>query len=333
MLSFDNPLWFAGFLMFPVLLWARFLWRGRDGRIIFPYRIWGGDGFRPPKTWLRAAVFATSLVYWLGAAALLIALAGPEMTEREEIHFSRGLDIMIVLDQSPSMGARDFPPVNRFDTAKQMIQLFVSGRSGDSIGLITFGSDAVLRCPPTADHTWLSERINELELRALGDDTAIGMGLALATLHLSNSTAVEKIILLLTDGDDNAGEIRPDMAAKLASEQQIRVYSIGIGSEGAAPIELVDTKTGIVTRGTITTDFNEGQLRTIAELTGGSYWRANSPGTLETVFQTVDALETVERRVAVSVISRPLHRPLIIIGALMIILTYLIRKLLLEETL
>jgi len=332
MLSFNEPGWFTFFLMFPLLLWIRFLWRKRGGRIVFPYRVWGGDGFRPPGTWLRVVVVLSHILFWLGSAILITALAGPEITEREEVYLSRGIDIMIVLDQSPSMGARDFPPVNRFDTARDMIRRFIDGRTGDSIGLVTFGSDAVLRSPPTADYTWLSERLDELVLRDLGDDTAIGMGLAVAVLHLADSNAPDKIILLLTDGDDNAGEIRPEMAAKLAGDQGIKIYSIGIGSEGEVPIELTDPDTGAITRGTIRTHFDETQLRLLSAATGGGYWRASSPGALETVFQAVDSLESVERRVTVRVTSRPLHRNLIILGALLVSMGYLIRKLILGET-
>lgn len=331
MISFNSPGWFAAFLAFPLLIWVRYFWRKRGGRIIFPFRIWGGDGFRPPGTWIRAAVFLTDLAFWAVGVSLITALAGPEITNREEVHLSRGIDIMIVLDQSPSMGARDFPPGNRFDTAREMIHRFVSGRSGDSIGLVTFGSEAVLRCPPTADYAWLLDRLDELTIRELGDDTAVGMGLAVATLHLAESTAPDKVILLLTDGDDNAGEIRPDTAAKLALERNIRIYSIGIGSEGEIPIELVDPESGSITRGTIVTDFDEDELRALAEVSGGGYWRANSPGALETVFQAVDSLESIERRVSVRVTTQPMHRPFVIAAAILALFFYLIRKLLMGE--
>jgi Ca-activated chloride channel family protein len=153
-----------------------------------------------------------------------------------------------------------------------------------------------------------------------------------AVLHLGDSNAQEKIILLLTDGDDNAGEIRPEMAAKLAEDQGIKIYSIGIGSEGEVPIELTDPETGALTRGTIVTHFDEEQLRQLAEKTGGGYWRAGSPGALETVFQAVDSLESVERRVTVRVSRRPLHRILIILGAVFVVSGYLIRKLILGES-
>ena len=332
MISFNEPGWFALFLAYPVLIWARFLWRRRGGRILFPFRIWGGDGFQPPGSWKRVLLILTDVLFWIGSVLLVIALAGPEMTEREEVHLSRGIDIMIVLDQSPSMAAEDFPPVNRFNTARAMVRRFIEGRSGDSIGLVTFGSEAVLRCPPTADYGWLSGRLEELRIRELGDETAIGMGLAVATLHLADSSAGEKVILLLTDGDDNAGEIRPETAAKLAASRGIRIYTIGIGSEGEVPIEITDPETGEVTRGTIATEFDEDKLRTLAESTGGEYWRANSPGALDTVLRSVDSLESVERRVSVRVSSRPLHRIFIIIGGALILFHYLFRKGVMRET-
>ncbi len=331
MIGFNEPGWFALFLAFPVLLWARYLWRLRGGRIPFPFRIWSGDGFDPPRSWQRFWLVLTDLFFWIGAVLVITALAGPELTEREEVHLSRGIDIMIVLDQSPSMAAEDFPPINRFDTARGMIRGFIESRTGDSIGLVSFGSEAVLRCPPTADYTWLSDRLDEIEIRDLGDDTAIGMGLAVAALHLVDSTANQKIILLLTDGDDNSGEIRPDTAAKLAAVQDIKIYSIGIGSEGEVPITLIDPETGVITRGTIVTAFDETRLRALAESTGGEYWRANSPGALDTVLRSVDALESVERRVSVRVSSRPLHRIFIILGGILVSLHYLIRKGLMRE--
>ncbi len=331
MMSFNEPLVFSLFLVFPLLLWARYLWKRRGGRIPFSFRIWGGDGFTISGTWPRLILITLGILFWLGSALLITALAGPEIIAREEVHLSRGIDIMIVLDQSPSMAARDFPPINRFDTARDMIRRFIAGRSGDSIGLVSFGGEAVLRCPPTADYAWLLDRLDELKLRELGDDTAIGMGLAVAILHLAESSAEQKVILLLTDGDDNSGEIRPETAATLAKQKNIRIYSIGIGSDGEVPIELVDPVSGVVTRANIVTRFDEEQLRNIAAESGGGYWRAASPGALETVFQAVDALESVERRVSLRVISRAVHRPLLILGAVLIILSYLIRKGILEE--
>ena len=129
-----------------------------------------------------------------------------------------------------------------------------------------------------------------------------------------------------------SGEIRPETAARLAAGKDIRIYSIGIGSEEEVPIVLENPETGVVTRGTIVTRFDEEQLRSLAEMTGGGYWRANSPGSLETVLQSVDALEAVERRVTVRVNSRPLHRPVLIFGASLVLIAYLSRKFLMGES-
>jgi len=331
MLGFDRPGWFALFLFYPLLIWARFLWRGRGGRMILPHAVWAGDEFRPTHTWLGLCVILSEFLFWVGSAILVLALAGPKINQREEIHLSRGIDIMIVLDQSLSMGARDFPPGNRFDAARDMIHDFLDGRSGDSIGLVTFGSQALLRCPLTSDYAWLLDRLDEIELRELGDDTAIGMGLATAILHLSDSSAGEKVILLLTDGDDNAGELRPEMAARLAGSYGIRIYAIGMGSKEGAPIEIDDPDTSSVLRGHIVTDFNEVQLRSISERSGGRYWRTDSPGTLDVVFQQLDALEKVERWISSRTTSRPIHRSSIALGGLLVFTAYLFRRLVLGE--
>lgn len=331
MLNFSEPGWFTVIPALPVLLWGRFLWRRRGGRAVFPYRVWGGEGFETPRSWLNGVTAFTTVLSCSGTAALITALAGPELTEREEVHLSRGIDIMIVLDQSPSMGAKDFPPVNRFDTAREMIRRFIAGRGGDSVGLVSFGSEAILRSPLTADYEWLIARLDELQLRELGDDTAVGMGLAVAILHLAHSSAPQRVILLLTDGDDNAGEIRPDTAAALAAKYGIRIYAVGIGSEGTSSIRLVDPKTGGIAQGTIVTRFDEEGLRSVADITGGDYWKAGSPGVLETVLQAVDVMESVERRVSVQVFSRPIHRTFILIGGIMLFFCYVIRKILLGE--
>ncbi|OQX29598.1 MAG: hypothetical protein B0D92_02885 [Spirochaeta sp. LUC14_002_19_P3] len=329
--GFNAPVWLTLFLLFPVLLWLRFSWRRRGGRLEFPFRVWNGEGFFPRKNWAKTFHIFTAFLSWFGAASLIFAAAGPERIEQEEVYLSRNIDIVIVLDQSLSMSVEDYPPVNRFDMARNVIHRFVQGRRGDSIGLVSFGTQAVVRCPPTTDYSWLLTRLDELRIRDLGDDTAIGMGLAAAVLHLSDSTAEEKVILLLTDGDDNAGEVRLETAMNLASEQGIRVYIIGVGEQGEAAVSISDPETGLLTSGTVLTRFDEDLFRSLTESNGGGYWHAASPGTLETVFRTVDSLETVERRVSMRVQSRPIHRLFIIIGAAAVLLSWFIRRILMGE--
>ena len=165
----------------------------------------------------------------------------------------------------------------------------------------------------------------------MGDDTAIGLGLALALVHLTDSTAREKVILLLTDGDDNTDIIRLDTVAGLAADKGIRVYCIGIGSPGLHEVELIDAETGRITLGTTLTTMDENSLRTMAESTGGMYWKAESPGAMESALHTIDTLEVVERQMGIQVVSHSRHRYFLFWGTVSISLAVIIRRILLRE--
>lgn len=167
----------------------------------------------------------------------------------------------------------------------------------------------------------------------LGDGTAIGMGLALGALHLRSSDAPEKVMILLTDGKNNAGEVPAETAAQVATELGIRIYTIGIGSETQAPIEFTDPETGQVYRGTFEGGFDEGLLREVAQLSGGAYFYAGTSGTLESVFEAIDSIETTEKRVRIEVSTEPRHRILIIFALGALLVDFFIRKLVLREVL
>jgi len=210
---------------------------------------------------------------------------------------------------------------------------FISGRENDPIGIVSFGTDAVLRVPPTLDYNLLNERLAELKILEMGDGTAIGMGLAVAALHLSNSQADEKIIILLTDGENNSGEIQPETSASIARKLGIRIYTVGIGTTGEIAAEFTDPETGSVYSATLMSKFDEAMLRRIAAETGGRYFHAVSPGTLEAVFQTIDSLESVERLVKMQVVFEPLHYYFILAGFFLIMLEFTARKAFFREIL
>jgi len=331
MVSLNQPGWLFLLFVYPVMFWARFFWRGRGGRIKFPYGIWQGAEFSYSSGLSGFISKFSILLFVSGSLLLVVAMAGPEKIYKQPVVLSEGIDIVIVLDQSPSMGGMDFPPLTRFDTAREILRQFISGRTGDSIGLVTFGSKAVLRSPPTTDYKWLTSRLNDLELRGLGDSTAVGMGLAVAVLHLSELESPEKIILLLTDGDDNSGEIRPETAAEQAAALGIKIYSIGIGSGREVPIELKEPETGNILKGKIQTSLNEKDLKNIAAVTGGNYWRANGPESLKSVFSAIDSLESVERKVTVKISRESMHRQFILAGGILVLLAYILRKYFLGE--
>jgi Ca-activated chloride channel family protein len=198
---------------------------------------------------------------------------------------------------------------------------------------VGFGYEAALRVPPTLDYAYLLEELDKLHILALGDGTAIGMGIAVAALHLRSSSAPEKLIILLTDGKNNAGEIPPDTAASIAAQAGARIYAIGIGGRGEAPIELKDPRSGRILRGSLEGGFDEEALKTIAEKSGGSYFFAGTPGTLNAVFAAIDSLETVENRVRIQVHTQAIHAWFITAGLLLVVLDFFIRVFFLEEAL
>jgi Ca-activated chloride channel family protein len=333
MLTFETPQYLLLFLLLPPLIYFRHFRKNKGAVLSFPFRVWKGSGFYPNQILLKSILFLLAFLFWLGISSFILVLGGPALSRHEKLFLSRGIDIMIVLDQSPSMAGKDFPPVNRFETAKEMTSHFIAGRENDPVGIVSFGTDAVLRVPPTLDYTLLNERLDALRIMELGDGTAIGMGLAVAALHLSNSEANEKVIILLTDGENNSGEIQPETSSSIARKLGIRIYSIGIGTSGEVSADFIDPSTGAEYSASLKSNFDEKLLRKIAEETGGRYFHAVSPGTLEAVFQTIDSLESVERLVKMQVVFEPLHHLFIMIGFVLVMFEFLVRKAVLREIL
>lgn len=333
MLTFETPQYLLLFILLPPLIYFRHFRKNKGAILSFPFRVWKGAGFYPRQGMLKSILFFLAFLFWLGISSFILVLGGPALSRHEKLFLSRGIDIMIVFDQSPSMAGKDFPPVNRFETAKEMTGNFIDGRENDPIGIVSFGTDAVLRVPPTLDYEILTKRLNALRIMELGDGTAIGMGLAVAALHLSNSEADEKIIILLTDGENNAGEIQPETSASIARKLGIRIYSIGIGKSGEVSADFVDPVTESEYSASLKSNFDERLLKQIAEDTGGRYFHAVSPGTLEAVFQTIDSLESVERLVKMQVVFEPLHHMFILVGFILIMLEFAVRKTVFREIL
>ncbi|MDR1179490.1 MAG: VWA domain-containing protein [Spirochaetales bacterium] len=333
MFSFEAPVYLLLCLLVPVGIWLRHIRRGRGNLLCFPFDIWKERGFSASLRTLRIILFISHTAFWTGCTLLIIALAGPGLISRERVFLNRGVDMMIVLDESPSMAAQDFQPHNRFETARETIRRFILGRENDPIGLVGFGYEAALHVPPTLDYPYLLSELDKLQIMTLGDGTAIGMGIAVAALHLKSSAAPEKVIILLTDGKNNAGEIPPDTAARIAARIGARIYVIGIGGRGEAPIELHDLQSGKILRGSIEGGFDEDVLKTVAEKSGGSYFFAGNQGTLNAVFSAIDSLETVERRVRIQVTTQAVHAWFIMAALILLAADFLVRVLFLREVL
>lgn len=323
----ERPGYLLLYLLVPVLMYLRHFRPHPGGRLAMPFSVYHGDAFRPPMTFRSVLYRLSVLMFWTAVLLMILALAGPTRTVRERVYLSRGIDIMLVVDQSASMGAQDFQPVNRFESAREVIRRFVEQRPNDQIGLVGFSAEAALRVPPTLDDRHLLESLGSMELMELGDGTAIGMGLALASLHLTGSSADSRVIVLLTDGVNNAGEISPEAAAEVAGESGIRIYAIGVGSGQEARVEVRNPETGELFRGTVRDSYDQATLQRIAELSGGSYFAAGSAGTLESVFDAIGTAERTERRVRIEVNRRPQHRMILIWALALLVAELVLRRL------
>jgi len=255
-----------------------------------------------PSGALRARLAASRwiriepVVPWLRGVVLSLVIAGlarPQSGAREERISTHGVDIVVALDISGSMRAEDFHPLNRLEVAKRTLLEFVDGRESDRIGLVIFGAISTTRCPLTVDHAMLRSLVEGVDFAPPEEDgTALGMGLATAVGRLRNSPARSKVIVLLTDGRNNRGQIGPETAGRMAQALGIRVYTIGVGSEGESRVP-VDTPFG---RRYITQrlDLDEPLLQSVAAGSGGRYFRATDATALREIFQTIDSMEKTE---------------------------------------
>jgi Ca-activated chloride channel family protein len=333
MWSLEHPLTLL--LLLPVIFLAWFAhFRGRrGGRIRYNLGVWG-DGIPTfPGGAGRFFLWFSRLLFWVGFVLLVIALAGPVVIERQRIYLTKGVDLIIALDASPSMSARDVGSENRFEAARQVIRDFVRGRENDAIGLVAFGKEAALRVPPTLDYDFLLRELDSLRIMELGDGTAIGTGIAVGAAHLEGSRAREKVIILVTDGDNNAGEVSPEQAAALAQDLSIRVYTIGIGSEGETTVQFVDPESGRQVQGLYQARLDEELLKAIALQTGGRYFRSGTVGILAAVFQEIDGLEKTEQEVSVFIEHRPKHAAFVVAALALVFVGLGISRLILGELL
>ena len=241
-----------------------------------------------PKTFRYYLRHLLVVLRFFAVGLLIVALARPQEISNEQETSTEGIDIMLTLDISSSMLAQDFDP-NRLEASKKVAQEFISGRPQDRIGLAIFSGESFTQCPLTADHALLMNLFNDVNQGLIEDGTAIGLGLATAVNRLKDSKAKSKVIILLTDGVNNMGEISPSTAADLAKEFGIRVYTIGVGKNGTAPYP-VQTVFGLRYQD-VEVKIDEKTLKEISSKTDGEYFRATNNATLKEIYQTIDKLE------------------------------------------
>jgi len=240
------------------------------------------------------------LLRWTTAALLLAALARPYVEHRQAHVLSSGVDIMLAIDVSGSMQARDMlgshGPMSRLDAAKEVVGRFVRDRANDRIGLVAFAGEPYLASPLTLDHDWVRQRLDALDATDTADGTAIGSALAAGVRRLDAQDAKSKIVVLLTDGQNNAGKISPAAAADAARALGVKVYAIGVGSSGEALVPVAD-EGGRERLVKARVDVDEASMKHVAEVTGGAFYRATDTASLRSVYAVIDRAEKTTRTV------------------------------------
>lgn len=292
MFRFASPEYLWLLLLVPALFW----WASRQKRSVIQF-----SSLREIKR--AKGMQSAGLFLWIfrllravGLALFVLALARPQEVEAEREYETKGIDIVISMDISGSMLAEDFKPVNRMGVAKQEAIKFIRGRENDRIGLVVFAAKSYTQCPMTMDYEILIKLIEEVEIGMIKDGTAIGLGLANAVNRLRDSDAKSKIIILITDGANNAGNIDPITAAELAKSFGIKAYTVGIGRGGLVPFPVEDPIFGKrYVQAQVDIDFDV--LKRIADITGGLFFPAADPKALADVYKQIDRLERTDVKV------------------------------------
>ncbi len=284
---FEYPhLLFLEFLLLPLI--ALYVFRELKGRIpamtVSDVRQWSVKPSRL-KIWMRHIPFILRMI---ALALIIVAIARPRSSKNFEKVDTEGIDIVLDMDVSTSMLARDFKP-DRIGAAKDIAIEFLASRPSDRIGIVVFAGESYTQCPVTTDRVSLINMMKEIQTGLIDDGTAIGNGLATAVARLKDSDAKSKVVILLTDGVNNCGEIAPETAADIAQTYGIRVYTIGVGAMGEAPYP-VQTPWGIEVQN-VKVEIDENLLKSIADKTGGKYFRATDNTKLMEIYSEINKME------------------------------------------
>ena len=275
-------------LLIPLVwLYLRFSWRSRRTVRFSDLQ----TALRVNRRWTACLPHVPFALRVLALAVLIVALARPRSGSTYEDVNSEGIDIILTLDVSTSMAAEDLKRgSNRLEVAREVVDDFISRRKHDRIGLVAFSAKAVTLCPPTLDYRVLTSQLEKLQIGSIEDGTAIGVALASSVNRLRNSQAKSRVIILLTDGMNNRGEIDPQTAAKVAQAEGMKVYTIGAGTRGLAPVPVRDAF-GRLHYQNMQVEIDEAMLQEIASVSGGRYYRATDAAQLQDIYRQIDSLE------------------------------------------
>ncbi len=329
----ESPFVFLLLLLIPLYYFLRKI--HIFSKPVFPLTLedWKGQGF----TWVSSVnslLRIVSRVSFIGGFVfLVISLSNPTIVRQERIYASRSAEVVFVIDISPSMAAMDIASGTRLDAAKSAIELLVNENKGAAYGLVACASESALLVPPTMDHNTLFTSLEMMKIGELGDETALGMGIATAVYHLISTYAPRKAIVLLTDGENNAGSIHPETAATLAKDYGIVLYIAGLGTRGSVPIEYVDPESGQKYSGYLDSSFDNTSLRTLTNITDGKYFTVETLSSLSQALQTVHIEQSVAQPYYIKHIKEAVFAKALLVSIVLFSFAWIIRRLFLREVL
>lgn len=321
-IEFANPEFFWLFILLPIAaLWYYFKRKEQSASLkISTIKGFSTNSFLPK---LKPLLFALRL---LALAAIIVALARPQTTEiSTKTKTTKGIDIVMAIDVSSSMLARDLKP-NRLSALKKVAADFIKKRPNDRIGLVVYAGESYTKTPITSDKGIVLNSLKEVTYGTLEDGTAIGMGLATSVNRLKESKALSKIIILLTDGENNMGFIEPQTAAELAVEYGIKTYTIGLGSNGNALSPIAYNSDGTYRYGMMPVKIDEALLKSIAKATGGAYFRATDNNSLEAIYEEINKLEKTEIEEFKYTNNEEKYRIWLLLAGVLLLLEWILRN-------
>lgn len=322
--SFLNPEFFWLFLLLPAaVVW--FIWKRKQQSATL--KISSVKGFKAEKSLLAKLKPFLFVLRLLALSSLIIAMARPRKVDiSSQTKSTKGIDIVMAIDVSGSMLAKDLKP-NRMEALKKVAESFVEGRPNDRIGIVVYASEAYTKTPVTSDKAIIKQAIQSIEYNnVLQDGTGIGMGLTTAVNRLKDSKAKSKVIILLTDGVNNAGFIEPETASQIAKEYGIKVYTIGIGTNGNAMSPYAYAPNGGLLFRMMPVEIDVNLLQTIAKNTGGKYFRATSNSKLESIYNEINKLETTEIQELKFYDYDEKYRPFVLFACILVLVEFGLRN-------
>jgi len=316
-ITFAQPYFFALFLLVPLLIWLRIARGNKKEAAIKISTLKGLSKSGSIKNTFQNIPFILRL---LALSCIIIALARPQVKFSETQREGEGIDIMLCIDVSGSMTAQDFKP-NRMEAAKRVAIDFVNHRPDDRIGVVIFAGESFTQCPLTTDHFILISQIQQIRNGLLEDGTAIGSGLATSVDRLRNSKSKSKVVILLTDGINNSGLIDPSTAKEIAKAFHVKVYTIGVGTDGFVPG--INTPVGSMPPEKVSID--EKLLTQIAKETGGKYFRATDNSSLQKIYEEIDQLEKSKVQITSFQRSTEKYYPLVFIALGLLLLEAILK--------